>query len=60
MRGTPWLLTDGYLSCVREGKHTMQMVGEGDPLGGQRGYSYLAAEKKVLAPVRCAVHVTMC
>lgn len=47
VRGTPWVLTDGYQGCVREGKHTMQMTGEGDPLGGGRGYSFLSIEKKV-------------
>ena len=47
VRGTPWSLTDGYQSCVKEGKHSMQMTGEGDPLGGGRGYSFLAVEKKV-------------
>lgn len=58
VQATPWALTDGYFSCIREGKSLMQISGCGDPTGRGHGFNFLKEIKRA-APEEAASKATM-
>lgn len=41
LQTAPWTLTDAFVTCFREGRATMRLLGPGDPTGRGAGYSFI-------------------
>ena len=45
--GTPWMLTDNFVSALHEGRGRLALSGPGDPTGRGLGFSYMRDDRRV-------------
>jgi hypothetical protein len=50
--GTPWALTDAFVSALHEGRGRLALTGPGDPTGRGLGFSYMRDDRRVRRPCK--------
>ena len=47
VQSAPWVLTDNFISAMREGRGALALTGAGDPTARGEGFSYFKEAPKV-------------